>query len=135
MPKTGSDMPWRLLAVDDHHDSADLVARVALQCGYETKIMLDPHRVVEIALEWQPHVISLDLGMPQFDGVDVLLALKDHGFTGQLIIISGQSRTQREHAVRIARVRGVRIAEHFEKPVQIHTLRRLLSALKAAEAA
>ena len=128
-------MTWRLLAVDDHHDSADLVARVALQCGYDTKIVLDPHRVVEIAAEWQPQVITLDLGMPQFDGVDVLLALKDKGFTGQLIIISGQTRSQREHAVRIARVRGVRIAEHFEKPVQIHTLRRLLTAIRAAEAA
>jgi CheY-like chemotaxis protein len=135
MPKTGSDTPWRLLAVDDHHDSADLVARVAIQCGYETKIALDPHRVVEIAAEWQPQVIALDLSMPQFDGVDVLLALKDKGFSGQFIIISGQTRTQREHAVRIARVRGVRIAEHFEKPVQIHTLRRLLAAMKASEAA
>src|SRR5437588_3264614 len=64
--------PKRLLAVDDSSDSAELIARIGTDCGYETKPVVDPRAVPQILKDWKPDVLTLDLCMPGRDGFSVL---------------------------------------------------------------
>jgi DNA-binding NtrC family response regulator len=120
----------RLLAVDDSADSADLVARVAAKCGYEAQAISDPKSVRALVVSWKPEVLTLDLCMPEADGIDLLSVLEETGFEGLLVIISGQDGWFRKAASRLAEVRGLKVVDDLQKPVDINALRQLLSRLR-----
>lgn len=120
----------RLLAVDDSADSADLVARVAAKCGYEAQAISDPKSVKALVVSWKPEVLTLDLCMPEADGIDLLSMLEETGFEGLLVIISGQDGWFRKAASRLAEVRGLKVVDDLQKPVDINALRQLLSRLR-----
>ncbi len=120
----------RLLAVDDSADSADLVARVAAKCGYEAQATSDPASVRALVVSWKPEVLTLDLCMPEADGIDLLSVLEETGFNGLLVIISGQDGWFRKAAGRLAETRGLKVVDDLQKPVDIGALRELLSRLR-----
>jgi two-component system chemotaxis response regulator CheY len=125
----------RLLAVDDNSDSAELVARVAAKCGYDTQTISDPRALRRAVEDWKPEVLTLDLCMPEADGIGLLSMLEESGFAGQLVIISGQEGWLRKAAGRLAALRGLRVADEMGKPVDIKALRQLLTNLREPQAA
>ena len=122
----------RLLAIDDNIDSANLVARVATKCGYEAQSVADPDEFRRVLAAWKPDVLSLDLCMPQQDGMSILSILEESGFAGQLVIISGQDGWLRKTAARLAEGRGLRVLDDFAKPLDIQALRRALTGARTA---
>ncbi len=120
----------RLLAIDDSVDSADLVARVAARCGYEAQATSDPTTVRALLASWKPEILTLDLCMPEADGIDLLSVLEEAGFNGRLVIISGQDGWFRKAAARLAETRGLKVVEDMQKPVDIAALRQLLNRLQ-----
>ncbi|HYM17486.1 MAG TPA: response regulator [Micropepsaceae bacterium] len=132
---TSNGIKARLLAVDDNPDSAELIARIAAKCGYDAKTIGDLDQLKDVLIAWRPSVLTLDLCMPQEDGIGVLSMLKECDFAGQLVIISGQDGWLRKAAARLADARGLKVADDLGKPVDLKALRELLNGLKAAEAA
>jgi CheY-like chemotaxis protein len=120
----------RLLSVDDNFESAELVARVASGCGYETIPVMDPRSVPQILEDWKPDVLTLDLCMPHKDGFSILATLQEAGFKGSLIIISAQNDWLRNAACQLAEVNGIDVTSHLQKPINIRALRDLLNTLK-----
>jgi CheY-like chemotaxis protein len=120
----------RLLAVDDNSDSAELIARVAMRCGYEARCLTDPRLLSQMLKDWQPEIVTLDLCMPQEDGIETLSQLRTGGFTGHLVIISGQDDSMRDVASRLAVARGLKLAAHLSKPIDLPVLRNLLATLR-----
>jgi two-component system chemotaxis response regulator CheB len=123
----------RLLAVDDNSDSAELIARVAVKCGYQARSVTDPSSLGDVLHNWKPQVLTLDLCMPEEDGISLLSLLKSAGFTGSLIIISGQDDWFRKTASRLASARGLNVAQDLPKPVDLKTLREVLTGLANSE--
>ena len=119
----------RLLAVDDNSDSAELIARVASKCGYDARSITDPSTLAQVLDEWKPQVLTLDLCMPEEDGISVLSLLTQSGFSGHLLIISGQDEWFRKTASRLASARGLNVANDLCKPVDLKVLRELLTQL------
>ena len=122
----------RLLAIDDNSDSAELIARVAAKCGYDSRSMTDSSMLGRVLNEWNPQVLTLDLCMPEEDGISVLSLLTQNGFSGQLLIISGQDEWFRKTARRLASARGLTVAEDLCKPVDLKGLREVLMRLASA---
>jgi two-component system chemotaxis response regulator CheB len=120
----------RLLAVDDSVDSAALVVRVAAKCGYDAQAISDPKSVRALVVSWKPEVVTLDLCMPEADGIDLLSMLEETHFAGLLVIISGQDGWFRKAASRLAEVRGLKVVDDLQKPVDLNALRQLLSRLR-----
>jgi DNA-binding NtrC family response regulator len=123
----------RLLAIDDSADSADLVARVAAKCGYEAQATSDPTAVRALVASWKPEILTLDLCMPEADGIDLLSVLEETGFKGLLVIISGQDGWFRKAAGRLAETRGLTVVDDLQKPVDITALRELLNRLRRSD--
>jgi DNA-binding NtrC family response regulator len=119
----------RLLAVDDNADSAELVARIGGRCGYEAQTAENPRKVRQLLVEWQPAVVTLDLCMPEVDGIDLLSVLVETKFSGRVLIISGQADLLRRSAARLATARGLAVAADIQKPVDVAALRRVLSEI------
>ena len=122
--------PKRLLAVDDNFESAELIARIGIACGYETKPITDPRTVPDILADWKPDVLTLDLCMPHKDGFSILTTLQEVGFKGSLIVISAQNDWLRKAACQLAEVNGIEVTSHLQKPINLHALRDLLNTIR-----
>ena len=124
--------PFRLLAIDDNLDSAELVVRIARKCGYEAEALAD-HASLSARLKSVPvDVLSLDLCMPDQDGIRLMSVLQESGFTGAIIIVSGQEGWLRKSAARLAEARGLKIAGDFAKPLDLTAITQLLAKLQTA---
>jgi CheY-like chemotaxis protein len=66
----------RVLIVDDNHDSAELIALVLGREGHETRVAHDPHEAIPLALQFQPNIAFLDIGLPGMDGFELLGILR-----------------------------------------------------------
>jgi len=121
----------RLLAVEDDADCSDLILRTGVRCGYAVRAAVDAEQLRETIQEWQPDVITLDLCLPHIDGMEVVTLVKESGFSGQLIIISGQADWIRELTSKIASESGLHVPAHMPKPVDLRQLRELLTGIRA----
>jgi CheY-like chemotaxis protein len=122
---------YRLLAVDDVQDAAELIVRTALRCGYESLPALDAKTLRDILPHWRPNIITLDLCLPDVDGFELISSLKSVEFKGELLIISGQPEWFRKQAVQFASISGLRVTAHLPKPIDVAELRDLLTTMKA----
>ncbi|MEO8903220.1 MAG: response regulator [Polyangiaceae bacterium] len=67
---------YRVLIVDDNHDSAELLALVLEREGHETRVAYDPQQAIPLALEFRPTLAFLDIGLPGMDGHELLAVLR-----------------------------------------------------------
>jgi CheY-like chemotaxis protein len=71
-----NDPPHRILVVDDNVDAADSLA-LLLQCsGYEVRAAYNGEQAVQVAHEFDPALIILDLNMPVMDGLTAARTLR-----------------------------------------------------------
>jgi len=66
----------RVLVVDDNVDAADSIAMILTLSGYETRCVYDGHAVLEVAREFDPAIVVLDIGLPGMSGYDVARAFR-----------------------------------------------------------
>jgi PAS domain S-box-containing protein len=58
----------KVLVVDDNRDAADTLALMLTQEGHEVQVANDGAAALEIAVQHQPAIVFLDLGMPGMNG-------------------------------------------------------------------
>jgi PAS domain S-box-containing protein len=64
--------PQRVLIVDDNADARDALARLLQILGdHEVRVACDGASGVQMALEFRPHLILLDIGLPDMEGYEV----------------------------------------------------------------
>jgi signal transduction histidine kinase/DNA-binding response OmpR family regulator len=73
---TGSQPKARILVIEDDPSSAYLLESQLSSAGYEVVVCNQPQEAVEMAIELQPAVITLDVIMLPVNGWDVLSKLK-----------------------------------------------------------
>jgi CheY-like chemotaxis protein/two-component sensor histidine kinase len=117
---------WRVLVVDDNADSADSIAAILETSGHEVEVAYSAQRALEMAVEYQPDIMLLDIGLPDMDGYEVAKHLRQTPELKQmrLIAITGygqQSDRQRS--------REAGFDEHVVKPVEWQKLEELLASL------
>ena len=66
----------KILVVDDEGDLVDLVRMRLQACGYGVEVAACGQETLEKARLFSPHVILLDLVMPEMDGFDVCRTLR-----------------------------------------------------------
>ena len=81
----------RVLVVDDNVDAATTLQMLLRSLGHETRVAHDGMTALEIAREFRPEVILLDIGMPGLDGYEVARRLRamNHGQTFRIVAITG----------------------------------------------
>ena len=117
---------WRVLIVDDNKDTLRLLSRLLVRRGHEVSTAADGLAAVQIAQDFHPEVLLLDIGLPGLDGYSLARHLRANGFADALMIaISGYAQ---ESDRRLAEEAG--FDHHFAKPVDFDALSALLVAAK-----
>jgi Amt family ammonium transporter len=83
--------PPRILVVDDFAGNRLLMVRLLVPAGFTVREADNGEEAVEIAEEWLPHAVMMDLQMPVLDGVGATRAIKATvwGNPIPVIVISG----------------------------------------------
>jgi CheY-like chemotaxis protein len=78
----------RILIVDDTPVLLDIIRKSLHDEGYSVRTCLESRYAVEMAHEWRPDVIMLDVVMPEVSGWEVLAELRaDPGFARTPVIV------------------------------------------------
>lgn len=67
----------KILIVEDELSIATFLTDIIQLVGFETRVLTGGRKVMEVAKDWKPDLITLDLMMPPPDGVAVLNSLKN----------------------------------------------------------
>lgn len=67
----------KILLVDDEEDILDMVRYNLEKEGYEIETANNGKEAIEIARKFKPNLILLDVMMPEMDGIETCMAIKD----------------------------------------------------------
>jgi len=76
----------RVLIVDDSRDQLYLLERMVSKSDCESRTCPDSNDATQIAKEFEPHVIFLDIAMPGLDGFEVAEDLHDLNLRDYLLV-------------------------------------------------
>ena len=113
----------RMLVVDDNRDAASSLAMFLQLMGHDVRVAHDGEKAIEIAEEYRPQTVFLDLGMPGTDGYEVCRRIRNAswGRNVRLIAITGWGQ---EEDRRKSAAAGFDV--HLVKPVDPEALEDLL---------
>ncbi|MDX2038837.1 MAG: PAS domain S-box protein [Isosphaeraceae bacterium] len=125
LPRKDQSRCERLLVVDDVVDHAIGLVRLLEHEGYDVRVAHDGRRALEVAREFLPGIILLDVGLPEIDGCEVAARLRaDPAFAeATLIAISGYGQESDRR-----RSLAAGFDHHITKPVNMITLEYLIGS-------
>ena len=80
-------MTRRVLVIDDEVDIRNALVTELKNAGYDTEELETGEHSVEMAVEYQPDAIVLDLMMPKVSGYEALIDLKANSKTARIPVI------------------------------------------------
>ena len=126
---SASDEKTRLLSVDDDERILSIIQDVATGLGFEVSTLSDSTRFMTAYVRVKPHIITLDMMMPDMDGIEVIRWLSDVGSTARVIILSGHSTFLRL-GEKLANARGTLSTALLRKPFALSDLRAALTGVR-----
>jgi PAS domain S-box-containing protein len=115
----------RILVVDDNIDSAESLSVLLRLQGHEVQTAFNGERAVELALEFQPRCILLDIGLPNLNGYDAARAIRaQNGPAMTLVAMTGWGRAEDRR-----RSQEAGFDHHLVKPVDTALLQSILAGL------
>src|SRR5262245_51134002 len=67
---------WRILVVDDNVDAANMIAMMLQLYGHQAETVYSAKSALEMAVEYRPDFVVLDIGLPGMDGYEVARRLR-----------------------------------------------------------
>jgi two-component system alkaline phosphatase synthesis response regulator PhoP len=85
----------KVLVIDDEPEITEIVDAFLTEAGYQVMVENIPQNAVEIAKNFKPSVILLDIMMPNIDGYDICEALKKEPALAStpVIFLTGKDRS------------------------------------------
>jgi DNA-binding response OmpR family regulator len=117
------EAPLRVLVVDDNTDAAESLAWLLKHRNHKVRTAHDGRRAVQLAQEFRPQVVVLDLGLPELDGYEVARQIRKSEATRGALLVALSGYGQQEHRRRSSEAG---IDYHFVKPLDFAALRRTL---------
>lgn len=113
----------RILVVDDNRDSSDVLAELLTLHGMAARPAYDGAQALALAQDFRPHVLLLDLGMPNIDGFAVAAALQEDPSYRPFIV----ALTAWNDDATKARVSAAGFDGHLAKPSSLTSIMKAIS--------
>jgi PAS domain S-box-containing protein len=116
----------RILVVDDNRDAAEMLAELLELMGNDLRTAHDGVEAVEVAGEFRPDVVLLDIGLPKMNGYEVAEKIREQPWGKAMVLVAltgwGQEEDRR-------RSREAGFDHHLIKPVEPDALLKLLTSI------
>jgi two-component system, chemotaxis family, CheB/CheR fusion protein len=117
----------RTLIIDDNEDGAQSLAMLLELSGHQTKMAHDGLQGLEIAAEFRPDVVLLDIGLPRLNGYEVGRRIRAQPWGKGMLLLAMTGWGQEEDR---NRSREAGFDAHIVKPVDHDELMKLLGSLR-----
>ena len=81
-------MPLRILVVDDNRNAAEAMASYLSIENMKCRVAYGGRDAIAIGIHWLPQVILMDISMPECNGYEATLALRQDKRTSETIIVA-----------------------------------------------
>lgn len=126
-------MNYRILLVDDEPDILEFVGYNLRREEFEVYTASNGREALEVAEQVQPHLILLDMMMPEMDGIETCRRLREIPSLAHTMVVFLTARAEDE-----SQLEGFEVGadDYITKPVKVKLLvSRLKAILKRAEVA
>jgi PAS domain S-box-containing protein len=124
-PVAGAGM--KILVVDDNRDAADACAALLELSGHHVQTAYTGRRALELAEAFRPHVLLLDIGLPDLDGYQLAAKVRATPWGRGIILIAATGWGQEEDR---RRAFDAGFDHHLTKPIAAETVESLLQSLR-----
>jgi signal transduction histidine kinase/DNA-binding response OmpR family regulator len=121
---TGQHEASRILVVDDLAASAETLMTLLEMEGFEVRVAHEGQAALEIAREFRPHVVLLDIGLPGMNGFEVAHGLRSLPEARDALLIALTGYGEAESRTRSAQA-GFDF--HMVKPADVNLLLTMLA--------
>jgi len=107
----------RVLVVDDEPNIADVVSIALRYNDYEVQTAASGEQALEAAHRFRPHLIVLDVMLPDLDGLEVARQLRERGEETPVVFLTAKDTTE-------DKVRGLTLGgdDYVTKPFSVEEL-------------
>ena len=81
----------RILIIDDDPEVVDVIRKSIELYGYQSNFTYSALQALEVIETWQPHLIIIDVNMPQLSGIEAVKRLRTKQERFSIIMISGNN--------------------------------------------
>lgn len=85
---------YRILLVDDEEDILNFLSYNLKKEGYEVFTALNGQNGIELAKKHKPHLIVLDVMMPEMDGIETCRIIRENKEIGNVFIVFLSARSE-----------------------------------------
>src|SRR5690606_9617563 len=78
----------RVLIVDDNLDAAEMLGLLAEELGSEVCTAADGAQAIEIAADFRPEIVLMDLGMPRMNGYDAAAHIRNQSWGKEMMLVA-----------------------------------------------
>lgn len=118
----------RILVVDDKKDAATIMHKLLTQWGYEVGIAHDGREALDVAADFCPEVVLMDLSMPGMNGYEAVRRMRQQPWCASTLLVALTGWGQDDDR---ERSKEAGFHHHLVKPVEMPVLRKLLNDIKA----
>ena len=130
MGKSVGSSGLRILVVDDNIDAAEMLALLLQAAGHQVSVEHSSGEALKRVRHQVPDVCLLDIGLPDVDGNELAMQIREQPGTADCTLIAitgyGQEKDRQQTA-------AAGFAHHFVKPVSVSELMALLRQLSKTE--
>ena len=116
----------RILVVDDYGESAETLAELLRLAGHEVRVAHDGLKAVQVAEDFRPAVVLLDIGMPKLNGYEAARKIREQPWGKNMVLIAvtgwGQEKDRNQS-------REAGFDAHLLKPVDYSELSKLIGSV------
>lgn len=117
----------RILIVDDNRDAADSLVMLLRIMGNDTRTAYDGQEGVDVAAEFRPDVMLVDIGLPKLNGYEACRRIREQSWGKKVVLIAVTGWGQEEDR---RRSHEAGFDHHMVKPVDPQELSKLLASFK-----
>ncbi|MDB5796679.1 MAG: chemotaxis protein methyltransferase CheR [Paucimonas sp.] len=110
---------FRILLIDDNVDANESMGSLLTMLGYDVRMANDGDTGLQIAIDFRPHLVLSDIGLPGMSGYQLAPALRQAAGQRKLVLAAA---TGYGFASDAARIIDAGFDFHFVKPLDAEAL-------------
>jgi PAS domain S-box-containing protein len=119
----------KILIVDDNRDAADACAALLELSGHRVQTAYTGRRALELAENFRPHALLLDIGLPDLDGYQLAMKIRAAPWGRGIVLVAATGWGQEEDR---RRAFEAGFDHHLTKPIAAETVESLFQSLGQA---
>ncbi len=120
--------PLRVLVVDDNRDTVESFAMLLRAAGHDVQPAYDGATAVQSALDYQPDLVLLDIGLPGLNGFEVARRIRRLAVLKDVVLVAMTGYGQ-ESDLKASQQAGFN--HHLVKPASLTELQQILTLVAA----